>query len=246
MSDDRAFGPDVSIWDDIQSTPQKVEMAKAKAMGASFVIIKAAQACYADLDFVWNWADAKNDGLLRASFDFLVWDQDPNKQADFYCQMHEKDPAELGLWADFEWWKTIPANALNILDAFLTRCDQNTGKTTGIYTAPAFWAQYGSLDPRWAKRPLWIANWGPTSPAVPAPWGKNDWVFWQFSATEDGIAYGCESKAVDMNRFNGTVAQLYARANKPIPTAPVVATPGYSARLMSIAAEITALAGEMK
>jgi GH25 family lysozyme M1 (1,4-beta-N-acetylmuramidase) len=101
MTDDRAFGPDVSVWDDNQSTPQKVEMKKAKDKGASFVIIKAAQACYADLDFVWNYADARTDGLLRATFDFLVWDVDPIKQADFYCKMHEKDEPELGYYADY-------------------------------------------------------------------------------------------------------------------------------------------------
>jgi lysozyme len=243
MTDDRAFGPDVSIWDDVQTTPQKVEMKKAKDKGASFVIIKASQACYADLDFVWNWADAKNDGLLRASYNFLVWDQDPNKQADFYCQMHEKDQPELGFYADYEWWKTVPANALAILDAFCTRVENNLKKPCGVYTAPAFWAQYGSLDPKWAKRPLWIANWGPSKPSVPAPWGKDDWTFWQFSSTEDGIAYGCESKAVDMNYFNGDENKLRAYAG----LAPV-AVPDYSAystKLLTIAADITAIAGKL-
>jgi GH25 family lysozyme M1 (1,4-beta-N-acetylmuramidase) len=243
MIDDRAFGPDVSIWDDIQSTPQKVEMKKAKDKGASFVIIKAAQACYVDLDFVWNWADAKADGLLRASFDFLTWETDPIKQADFYCQVHEKDEPEIGYYADFEWWKTVPSNALSILDAFLNRVDKNTGKVTGIYTAPAFWLQYGSLDPKWAKRPLWIANWGPSKPSVPAPWGKEDWTLWQFSATEDGIAYGCESKAVDMNLFNGNYAKLRTYCGLP----PIVPPSNsiYSAQLINIAAEITAVAGKL-
>ena len=121
-----AFGPDVSVWDDIQSTPQKVEMAKAKDKGASFVIIKAAQACYADLDFVWNWADAKTDGLLRASFDFLVWDQDPNKQADFYCKMHEKDLPELGyLLPTTSGGKPFLPTPLIFCDAFCTRVEDN-------------------------------------------------------------------------------------------------------------------------
>jgi GH25 family lysozyme M1 (1,4-beta-N-acetylmuramidase) len=243
MIDDRAFGPDVSIWDDIQSTPQKVEMKKAKDKGASFVIIKAAQAGYVDLDFVWNWADAKADGLLRASFDFLVWDQDPNKQADFYCKLHEKDKPELGFYADYEWWKTVPSNALAICDAFCTRVENNMGEPCGIYTAPAFWAQYGSLDPKWAKRPLWIANWGPSVPSVPAPWGKNDWTFWQFSATEDGIAYGCESKAVDMNLFNGNYAKLRAKAGLAPLVPPVNST--YSTQLLAIAAQITGIAGNL-
>ncbi len=243
MIDDRAFGPDVSIWDDIQSTPQKVEMKKAKDKGASFVIIKAAQACYADLDFVWNWADAKTDGLLRASFDFLVWDQDPNKQADFYCQMHEKDLPELGFYADYEWWKTIPSNAIDILDAFCSRVEDNMNKPCGVYTAPGFWLPYGSKNPKWAKRPLWIANWGPTSPMVLEPWGKDNWTLWQYTATEDGIAYGCESKAVDMNLFNGNYAKLrtYCGLSPIVPPSNSI----YSAQLLTMATQLTSIAGQL-
>ena len=111
-----AVGCDVSLYQNAISTPQVVDFAKMKANGATFVIIKASQANWADRDMVMNWANAKKAGILRGAYHFLVWDVDPIKQAEYFCQLCQYDPPELGLFCDFEWWSAVPGNAMAILD----------------------------------------------------------------------------------------------------------------------------------
>ena len=212
-----AIGCDVSLYQNAVSTPQYVNFATMKKNGASFVIIRASQANYVDRDMVWNWSNAKAAGILRGAYHFLTWDIDPNKQADFFCNLVQYDLPELGLFADFEWWATVPSNALAILDAFCTRVENNTNRPCGVYTAPGFWQPNGNQDPKWIKRPLWQAQWGVTAPTVIKPW-KN-WTFWQYTSKGDGLKYGCESLSVDMDFFNGTETDLFKYANI-IPPAP--------------------------
>lgn len=92
---------------------------------------------------------------------------------------------------------------------------------------------------------MWVANWGPSSPSVLLPWGEGNWSFWQYTATEDGIAYGCESKAVDMNKFNGNVAQLYTRAGLAPIVASVANPVSHADELFAIATNINDIANKI-
>jgi hypothetical protein len=55
-------------------------------------------------------------------------------------------------------------------------------------------------------------NPGITKPDIPAPW--KDWLFWQYSATGDGLAFGAESKGIDLNLFNGDLIDLQTLIEK--------------------------------
>ena len=65
---------------------------------------------------------------------------------------------------------------------FLTTMKALSGKTPIIYTAPDFWAtctgNYAGFGP---TNPLWIANYGVSSPAPEPGWGSA--TFWQYSST---------------------------------------------------------------
>jgi len=202
------LGTDVSIWQNDQSTPQKVDFVKMKAAGASFVFIKASQTLNLDGDMLYNWKAAKDAGMIRGAYHFLTWDTKAESQADYFCSLLHDDPGELPPTCDFEWWSTVPSNASKILWAFLQRVEQNMNKVPMIYTAMGFWQPSGSSDAAWLKYPLWIANYGVTSPAVPKPWGPNGWTFWQYSANGDGPTYGVESSSIDLDYFNGAAADL--------------------------------------
>lgn len=204
---ERVLGIDVSFWQNNASTPQSVDFDKAYKNGARFVFIKASQASFRDRDHTLNWKNAKDAGLLRGAYHFIVWEITPEIQADFFCSVIGDDIGELPPVADFEWWKTTPPNALEILGRFLNRVEYNLGRVPMIYTAPGFWNQYGSKDQRWARYPLWIAHYGVYSPSVPKPWWK--WDFWQYTSKGDGLAFGAESKDLDMNWFNGSIDDLY-------------------------------------
>lgn len=218
----RTLGIDVSVWQDNNSTPQQVNFKKAYDAGARFAFIKASQSTFCDLDFIYNWNSSKNAGLLRGAYHFLVWETKPETQAAFFWGLLKNDPGELPPVVDFEWWSTIPSNAINILWAFLVEFKRLSGKTCIVYTAPGFWQPYGRQNVEWSQFPLWIADYGANNanapkayPTVPKPW--KDWLFWQYSSKGDGLKFGCESLSVDMNYFNGSLEELYMFANAVIP-----------------------------
>src|SRR5207253_3176993 len=62
---------------------------------------------------------------------------------------------------------------------------------------------------------LWVANWGVSCPNVPSPW--TGWAFWQHA--DNGTVSGVPASAVDMNYFNGTLAELLAFGGSPAPDA---------------------------
>jgi lysozyme len=209
-----ALGTDVSFWqDDNQTVYRKVDFEQMRKNGASFVFIKKSQALFEDEDTRCYWRDAKNAGLLRGGYHFLVWEKSPEEQAEFFWSLLRNDPGELPPVVDFEWWKITPPNALVILERFLVRFEKVSNKTPMIYTAPSFWRQHGSKDGKWAQYPLWIANYGVNFPTVPEPWQR--WEFWQFTSKGDGMSFGAESRNIDLNYFNGTEQDLLDRYGQP-------------------------------
>ncbi len=220
-------GIDVSFWQDNNSTAQMVDWNKAYNAGARFCFIKASQSKYADEDIFYNWKSSKIAGLLRGAYHFLTW-SDPKGQADFFSGLIKNDPGELPPVCDFEWWGTIPSNALDILWQFMAEVKVQLGKYPIIYSSAGFWKPYGTTNASWAQFPLWVANYEVTVPNVPLPW-KN-WTFWQYSSKGDGYKFGCESKNVDMDYFNGSYEDLlkFCGINStPAPTPPPAPVPTF-------------------
>jgi lysozyme len=229
MATDRALGIDVSLWQDNNSTPQMVDFDKAKLAGASFVFIKASQAQYLDPDFVMNWQNAGNSKMLRGAYHFLDFKNKPaNKtpiqwasdQAAFFWGTMRNLKSELPLVVDYEDAGSLSAAELKAaLKQFLEVYFALTKTRLMLYTSRGFWTAYGSNDAYWLQYPLWIAQYYyealPANPTLPQPFTK--WLFWQYLEKGDGVKYGCESKYVDLNLFNGTVTQLYQYAHVPLP-----------------------------
>ena len=105
---------------------------------------------------------------------------------------------------------------------------QKAGKYPIIYTAPSVWRDLwkfsnGTHREFFKKCPLWIANYRIDTPDIPEPW--TDWTFWQYKIetnqkiVEDyGLRYW-ESKAIDLDYFNGTHQELltFAEMEEPAP-----------------------------
>ncbi len=231
---DRALGLDVSVWQDNNSTPQMVDFNKAKSAGASFVFMKASQGVYLDPDFVMNWQNAGNAGILRSVYHYLDFKHKPSNktatqwaidQAVFFWGIVKNLKYNLPPVCDYEDAGGLPAGTVrqafkNFLESFFTL----SGVRCIVYTGQGFWNQYGSADQYWLQYPVWWAQYYyqnvPDNPKLSQPFAQ--WLFWQFSDKGDGVKYGCESKQVDVNYFNGTVAQLfeYAHVTPPAPTDP--------------------------
>lgn len=215
-------GADISKWQDDNTTARRPDFKKLKAAGCEFVFIRAAYGLSVDEDFAYNWQAAKEAGLLRGAYQWLVWTVPPLTQADKFLSMLASDPGELPPVVDYEdrYAMPSPGTMRLALRDYLLRVEQKTGRKPIIYTGPDYWKNYGSGDSYWKSYPLWIANYATTTPMTPPPWGMNGWTFWQWTAKGDGLAHGMESLNIDLDWYNGTLDGLYALAGTNTPPPP--------------------------
>ena len=208
------FGIDVSKW---QGT---INWASVKAAGVKFAIIRVSDGTgYLDGKFAANWAGAKAQGILRGAYQFFRSNQDPTAQANVLLDaLATHGAGELPAVIDVE--TTDGQSAATIasrVGTWLTRVTQQTGKKPIIYTGGYFWESNVQTS-AYAGYPLWIAHWTSGCPSIPSVW--SDWKFHQYSAT--GSVSGI-SGDVDLNKFNGSLAQLQAFAGVTVtPAAPKV------------------------
>lgn len=220
------IGPDVSFYQDDPQTPQGINFIKMRQAGAGYIIIRAGQNLWGDRDFKANWRESKAAGMPRGSYWFYDSRADPKKQAELWVSQFDGDFGELPLWCDFEdnyggsfkGWK----NWYNFMERLKALVPD---KELGVYTAYYYWLENMAGVPTasvnyFKQYPLWIANYGTTTPLVPKPWTADEWTLWQFTDNGDGALYGVESGNIDLNYFNGDLAALKARFNlsdTPIP-----------------------------
>lgn len=206
-------GIDISVWQDKNSTPQMFNPVKARDRGASFVGIKISQANWADPDYMQNWANCR-PYLYRMPYHFLTWDISPKRQAEVFWSLIEKDTfGVLPLTCDFEWWRTVPARAMDNLYNYMERL-----KTLAfplpmqIYTAKTFWDPNGSTTAYWKQYGLWLCD-ITGAVEVPKPWTK--WDFHQYTFKLFGPDWGAESLDLDGDWYNGTLVEMKSRYNLP-------------------------------
>lgn len=211
----KTIGCDVSFWNGA------VDFNKMKSAGASFCYAKASQLS-ADARFAEYWPAMKTAGLLRGAYHYLDWRVSELTQAKLFVDTMGGDWGELPPVCDFESQTAAPEPAVanGKLWNFLQYVEQKTGHIPMIYTGYYYWLQYGTPNVGWAKYPLWLAWYAAENIVkVPLPWTK--WTFWQYTGNGDGAKYGSTGLSMDMDWFNGSLAELQAFAGAPIP-APVL------------------------
>lgn len=176
-----------------------------KPAGIQYAFLKAYEASV-DPRFATRWASMNAHGIIRGAYDFFHPGNDPVAQADAFL----KTVGPLGagdLPPVLDWETTDGAPVGNDREAgyaWLTHVMSATKRTPMIYCGPYF-ANDLKLDSRFAQFGLWIAEYGPSCPLVPAPW-KN-WNFWQ--STDSGRVPGI-SAPCDTDVFNGSLTDLQA------------------------------------
>jgi len=206
-----------------------------------FAMIKASQSTLAmDSQFQRNWQEAKAREIPRGAYHYFVPRlspiNDPRLQAENFARVLGNDLGELPCWLDCE---TDP-DSLDIaamwerIGKFLKRFKELTDRDCGVYTRATWWdpqvtnGEKSATDfPRIygeGPRPLWVAHYGSalTFPSIPWDWerrfGQSCWTFWQW--TEDktaGPEYGVQSKAIDLNRYNGDPEDFEAEFDVELP-----------------------------
>jgi MYXO-CTERM domain-containing protein len=174
-----------------------------KSGGASFAFAKATESTnFNDPMFATNWSGMKEAGLVRGAYHFFDPAADPTAQATFFlAAVGPVSPGDL-LVLDFETSGGESDSTLSSAAAtFLSAVQTTTGVTPLLYASSQFLSDFGPLG----VYPLWVANYGVSCPDVPAAW--TTYTFWQSSGS--GSAPGISGQ-VDVDSFNGTLAQLQA------------------------------------
>ncbi len=207
---------------DVSEFQGNINWAELKASGRAFAVIRVADGHYFDPKFDQNWAGAKKAGMVRGVYQFFRASEDGTSQANFLLSHVTIGAGDLPPVADVEVTDGVGPGTLNAnLTKWMTRIKQATGKTPIIYTSPGLWPSLSGSS-AFKTDTLWVANWGVSCPSLPTPWGG--WKFWQYA---DNGHVGGISGAVDLDRFDGSLAELeqFAGGKSGPPTEPKPAKP---------------------
>jgi lysozyme len=206
-------GIDVSKWEGT------INWTKVKAAGIGFAFARVSDGANTrDATFATNWAGAKSVGIVRGAYQFFRPAQSATAQADLLIAAlgGSYTPGDLPPVIDVEDTGGLAAATVAArVRTWVDRVHAQLGVTPIVYTGKYFWRDEVGGPSSFAGNPLWIAQYTSLCPDLPAPWSR--WTFWQNSET--GTVNGI-SGAVDLDKFNGSLADLQAFANGVAPTAP--------------------------
>ncbi len=190
----QAMGPDVSYW---QGTG--INWREAAEGGVTFAYLRTSYRVKTDSTYPRNHEETGKHGILRGGYHYLYPEQPAEDQARVFAATLLD--SELPPMLDVEQAGLNEA----FVRAFLDEFENQTGVKAGIYTSASKWHELIGTGANWAaQHPLWVAYWrDEPAPALPQPWTQ--WEFWQF--TNQGQIDGYSAR-VDMNRFDGTVAEF--------------------------------------
>jgi lysozyme len=204
MSSGRLNGIDVSKYQ-----PQ-INWSDVKRAGYVFAYARATYGS-AEVDPLFNShrQGMKGAGVAGGAYHFFVTAEDATRQAELFVRaVGSLGGGDLPPVLDVEAESGTGANLVGGVRTWLAVVEQRLGRTPVIYTGPAFWN--ANLTGDFGRHPLWVAEYGVASPRPVNGW--DGWTFWQHS--ESGAVNGIDG-GVDLDYFNGSLADLEALANAP-------------------------------
>jgi lysozyme len=196
------FGIDVSYYQG------DIDWNAAKADGVQFAIIRVSHSLqFFDPQFDANLAGARAAGVHTGVYQYFEPDEDPVAQADLLLEhLGPLLPGDLPPMIDVESTGGLgPAAITNAIHAWIDRVEGELGVKPIVYSGYYFWNDnVGSSD--FGEYPLMLPWYGVDCPGgVPTGWDM--WTIHQYCDCGDvaGIAGN-----VDVNRFNGSLADLQA------------------------------------
>lgn len=206
-------GIDVSRW---QGT---VDWAKVKSSGVEFAFLRVSDgAATQDPKFASNWSGTKAHGVIRGAYQFFRPSQSVTAQADLMIHAlgSSYTPGDLPPVIDVEDAGGLAAATVAArVRQWVDRVHAAIGVEPIIYTGKFFWRDQVGGGASFLANPLWIAQYTSLCPDIPGPWAR--WTFWQH--TDSGSVPGIAGN-VDLDRFNGSLAQLQAFVHGVAPAPP--------------------------
>jgi lysozyme len=190
---------------DVSEFQGSINWSSVHASGRGFAIARVSDGTgHSDPTFATNWAGIKAAGMVRGVYQFFRASEDPTAQANLLVSaVGTLGADDLPPVADVEVSDGVSgATLVANLATWVSVIKSKTGRTPMIYSAPGFWDPLPSTG-QFAGEVLWVANWQVSCPDTPTPW--TGWTFWQ--SADNGSVPGI-SGAVDLDEYNGTLAQL--------------------------------------
>jgi lysozyme len=188
---------------DVSHYQGRIDWRAVEAAGIGFAYMKATEgATFTDPMFRRNWAAAGETRIVRGAYHRFRAGRDGAAQANHFLAVVSLRDGHLPPVLDVESTDGVSdARLVRGVRAWLAEVERRTGKRPVVYTKPGF--RRAHLGTALDDYPLWIAEYGVDSPSV------DPWHFWQHS--ERGRVAGI-GRAVDLDRFNGSHAELRALA----------------------------------
>jgi lysozyme len=188
---------------DVSHYQGTIDWNQVRSVGTQFAFIKALEGITStDPEFQANWKGAKAAGLTCGAYHFFLARDDPREQADAFLSIYQPSPGDLPPALDIETTDgQSTSDVVQGIQAWLSAVEAKVGAPPILYTGPSFWKSLGAEQ--FGGYPLWIADYGVTTPTVPAGW--TGWTFWQYS--QSGSVAGV-SGTVDLDYFQGSLEDL--------------------------------------
>ncbi len=162
-------GIDVSNWQGY------IDYSRVKASGIDIVYIKASQGNnITDPFFKVNYNNAKANGLKVGLYHFLLArnDEEAVQEAEYFSSVISATSPDCKLAMDFENFGNLTREEINrISSTFLEKVNELTGKEVIIYS-DASNARDTFGEELASKYPLWIAEYGVSSPSSNVNWSS--------------------------------------------------------------------------
>ncbi len=195
---------------DVSYYQGNIDWARVKNDGVKYAFIRVSDGLGTiDTKFETYWAQSRANGIIHGAYQYFRPNQDPIAQADLFLEKLGNTIADDDLppVIDIEAAGGLaPAQVAAKAKQWIDHVEAALGVKPIIYTGFYFWRDQVGAPAYGSQHPLWHAQYTSAAcPNISEPWTK--WSFWQFtsSGTVDGIAGN-----VDVNRFDGTMAELTA------------------------------------
>ncbi|MDQ1723178.1 MAG: lysozyme [Frankiaceae bacterium] len=207
-------GIDISRWQ--HPNNHAINWGSVRNAGHDFVIIKATESTdYVNPYFAGDAAGARSVGMMVGAYDFAR----PSKpitasavaEARHYVDVvgSTSQPGTLPPVLDLEQTGGLTdAELIAWTHTWLDTVTGLTGRMPIIYTYKNFWSSSMNGTAEFGGYPLWLAFYNSNLGGLVGNWPT--WTMWQYSSS--GSVPGISGR-VDMNRFNGSLADLAALAN---------------------------------
>jgi GH25 family lysozyme M1 (1,4-beta-N-acetylmuramidase) len=179
------------------------------------IILRAGQNIWADSTFLTNYAEAKRRGMRRGVYFFYDDRVSPGAQADLLITLIAGDLPELEIFCDWEKSYGGAFGGLKNVVAFMQAIERAfPSARVGMYTGFFWFIEHSNALLNWSQyqylkdRALWLGYYANSIQVkIPAPWTAL--THWQYGTPAE--QWGQQTYEIDLNFFNGTDEEFYAR-----------------------------------